>query len=466
LSGITVLGYGVGNFAFAFLGLVVAVNLQFFYTDYVGLGAGLVAWSLLFARMFDAVTDPIIGWVSDHTNSRLGRRRPWILVASIPLAFAFYYLFTPPSVGDPATHQSYLLFYMMTLYITLYFVWTVGAVPYASLGAELTDDYHERVKVIAVRETCGLVGLLAATILPAYLIYRFGGREGYSLMGGILGAGSATFLFISGVVSRERVEFSGRTAINPYAGWIATFRNDYFRRLLLAFLFSAVAGAVPATLVIYIAVYIIGTPEWWSQSIPGWMPTWSYYLLLYFFSGICALPVWNRVSRRLGKRNTWAIAIFIATCTSAGCWWLKDGSVGYFSLLLVFGGISFGNYLALPPSMVADIIDFDEATTGRRREGSYFSIWTFVTKLGAALTGFAALQVLEHVGYKPGVAQTVEVKTWMLWMYSWFPALLYLLSFVSLFRFDISADDLAATQARIGRAATTPLEALAEHPGA
>lgn len=452
LSGATILGYAVGNFAFAFLGLVVAVNLQFFYTDYVGLGAGLVAWSLLFARMFDAITDPLIGWLSDHTNTSIGRRRPWIIGAAVPLAFAFYWLFTPPSVADPAQSQGLLLFYMLALYITVYFVWTIGAVPYYSLGAELTDDYHERVKVIAVREICALVGLLTATVLPAYLIYRFGGREGYSLMGGFLGAGAALFLLTSGLASRERAAFRGRPTMKPYAGWIATFENQHFRRLLVAFFCSAVAGAIPATLVIYVSVYIIGTPQWWTDSIPGWMPTWSYYLLVYFVSGICALPLWNQLSHVWGKRNTWAAAILLATLTSAGCWWLEEGSVGYFSVLLVFGGISFGNYLALPASMVADIIDYDEASTGRRREGSYFAIWAFVTKLGAAVTGFVALQVLEQVGYQPGVAQTETVKVWMLWMYSWFPALLYLASFATLFRFDFTATDLAATQAKIGRA--------------
>lgn len=452
LPGRVILGYGVGNFAFAFLGLVVTVNLQFFYTDYVGLGAGLVAWSLLFARLFDAVTDPLIGWVSDHTNTRIGRRRPWIIASSIPLAFAFYFLFSPPVVADPAQSQTYLLFYMLALYILVYFVWTIGAVPYYSLGAELTDDYHERVKVIAVREMCALIGLLLATVIPAYLIYKFGGREGYSLMGGILGAGAALFLLISGLVSRERIEFRGREAMGPYKGWITTFRNEHFRKLLVAFFCSAVAGAVPATLVIYVSVYIIGTPAWWTETMPGWMPTWSYYLLLYFTSAICALPFWNRAALWWGKRNTWAAAISLATVSSAACWWLQEGSVGYFSILLVLGGISFGNYLTLPPSMVADIIDYDEVSTGRRREGSYFAIWAFVTKLGAAVTGFTALQVLEHVGYAPGVAQTETVKTWMLWMYSWFPALLYLCSFIALFRFNFSAKDLSDAQAKIGRA--------------
>jgi GPH family glycoside/pentoside/hexuronide:cation symporter len=159
-----VVGYGLGNFAFSLLGLVVAVNLQYFYTDYVGLSAGLVAWSLLFARMFDAITDPLMGWVSDHTNTRLGRRRPWIVGAAIPLAIAFYYLFTPPQVAEPAAAQTSLLMYLLALYVTTYFIWTVGAVPYYSLGAELSDDYHERVVVISTREGLGLIGLLVATI--------------------------------------------------------------------------------------------------------------------------------------------------------------------------------------------------------------------------------------------------------------------------------------------------------------
>lgn len=447
----SVLGYGAGNFAFALLGLVVAVNLQFFYTDYVGLSAGLVSWSLLLARIFDAVTDPVIGYASDRTHTSIGRRRPYFIAAALPLGVAFYYLFTPPVVGDPSEHQGLLLAYMLSLYILTYLIWTIGAIPYFSLGAELTDDYDERVRVIAVREAWALLGLLFATVLPAYLIHVYGGRDGYSFMGAILGAGTAVFLLIAGVVSKERPEFQRRPTMSPYAGWIETLRNPHFRRLLLAFTASGIAGAVPAVLVIYISVYVIGTPEWWASAIPGWLPTWSYYLLIYFGCGALSLPLWNRVSARFGKRTTWGMAVVIATLTSAACFWLDEGSVGYFSLILVFGGMSFGNYLSLPPSIVADVIDYDEVQTGRRREGSYFAVWAFATKLGNAITGFAALQVLEHVGYVPGVPQTAAVKTWMVWMYSWFPAVFYLLSGLALLRFQFTRADLDEAQRRVGR---------------
>ena len=443
-----VLGYGAGNFAFSLLGLVVAVNLQFFYTDYVGLSAGLVSWSLLFARLFDAFVDPLMGWISDRTHTRWGRRRPWMLAAALPLGVAFWLLFAPPAWEDPAR----LFAYLVAVYTGTFVLWTLGAIPYYSLGAELTDDYHERTQVIAVREAWGLAGLLCATILPAYLIHLSGGREGYAQMGAILGGATALFLFAAGVVSRERPEFQGRPALNPYAGVVETLRNPHFRPLLAAFTLSAIAGAVPATLVIYVAVYIIGTPAWWSASVPEWLPTWSYYLLLYFASAVLALPLWSRVAAVRGKKGTWSLAIALATVTSAACFWLEDGSVGLFSVILVFGGASFGNYLALPPSMVADLIDHDEATTGMRREGAYFALWSFATKAGNAITGFAALQVLERVGYLPGQPQSETVKLWMLWMYSWFPALFYGLSAIALARFRFGRRDLLLAQERVGRA--------------
>jgi glycoside/pentoside/hexuronide:cation symporter, GPH family len=444
----TVLGYGAGNFAFSLLGLVVAVNLQFFYTDYVGLSAGLVSWSLLFARLFDAFVDPVRGWLSDRPSSSIGRRRPWMLGAAVPLGIAFWLLFAPPAWDD----QTRLFVYLVAIYTLTFVLWTFGAIPYYSLGAELTDDYHERTQVIAVREGWGLAGLLCATILPAYLIHLSGGRDGYAQMGAILGAATALFLIVAGVASRERPEFQGRPALNPYAGVLETLRNAHFRPLLAAFALSAIAGAVPATLVIYVAVYIIGTPEWWTNSVPDWLPTWSYYLLLYFASAVLSLPLWSRVAARRGKKATWSFAIALATVTSAACFWLDDGSIGLFSVILVFGGASFGNYLALPPSMVADLIDYDEATTGLRREGAYFALWSFATKAGNAITGFAALQVLEHVGYVPGEPQSATVKIWMLWMYSWFPALFYLLSGVLLRGFRFDQRDLHAAQERVGRA--------------
>jgi Na+/melibiose symporter-like transporter len=447
-----VLGYGAGNFAFSLLGLVVAVNLQFFYTDYVGLSAGLVSWALLFARLFDAFVDPWMGWLSDRTTTPIGRRRPFMLGAALPLGVLFYLLFAPPASAEPAREQLQLLGYLVVTYTGTFLLWTVGAIPYYSLGAELTDDYHERTRVIALREGWGLAGLLCATILPAYLIHLRGGRAGYAAMGAILGAATAAFLAFAGLVSRERPEFQGRPAMNPYAGILRTLRDHHFAPLLLAFTFSAIAGAVPATLVIYVAVYIIGTPSWWADSIPEWLPTWSYYLLLYFACAVLSLPLWSRMAARRGKRATWGAAIALAVATSAACFWLRDGSIGLFSVILVLGGASFGNYLALPPSMVADLIDRDEASTGLRREGSYFAVWSFATKAGNAITGFAALQVLEHVGYAPGVPQTPTVKLWMLWMYSWFPALFYLLSGVALRSFRFSREDLAAAQREVGRA--------------
>ncbi len=444
-------GYGSGNFALALLGLVVAVNLQFFYTDYAGLSAGLVAWSLLLARLFDAFTDPVMGYVSDGTNTRWGRRRPYFLGAAIPLALSFYFLFSPPAFDNPEDHQGLLWGYMLAWYVATYFVWTIASVPYFSLGAELTDDYQERVKVIAVREVCTLVGLLVATVLPAFLIYHFGGRKGYSYMAAILGVGLAAFLILAGITTRERKEFQGRPTMGPYAGWLQTMRNPHFRSLLWAFVFSAIGSAIPGVLVMFISTYIVGTPDWWYEIAPSWLTPWSYYLLIYFLCGMFALPLWNWMSHVLGKRTTWAVALFISAAGSMGCAFLAEGTVTYMAVLFAILGAAYSNNVTLPPSMVADVIDWDEAETGKRREGSYFAIWAFATKFCVAIAAFTSLQVMDRVGYLPGVEQTALVKKWLLIMYSWFPAGFYFLAGIALFFFKFSRADLDEVQRSVGR---------------
>lgn len=444
-------GYGAGNLGLSMLGLVIAVNLQFFYTDYVGLAAGYAGLSLLVAKLFDAATDPLMGYLSDRTNTRWGRRRPYFVGAAIPLGVAFFFLFSPPQFDDPANHQFQLWLYMLGLYVATYFVWTIAAIPYGSLGAELTDDYDERVKVYAVREVCALTGLLAATFLPGFLIYFYGGRTGYSIMAAILGLVAAGFLIFAGFATKEREEFQGRKPMSPYKAWVNTFQNPHFRKLLLAFIFSSIAAAVPAILIIYIATYIVGMPDWWQENVPGWLPTWSFYLLVYFGGGIVALPFWNRLSKRVGKRNSWTIAIAISAAGSAGCALLGDGTVLLYTVLMAILGAAYSNYMALPSSIVADLIDWDESQTGRRREGSYFAIIAFVLKTCAALTGFTCLMILQRVGYNPGVPQTEFVKTWMLGLYSWFPAAFYSISALMLLRFRFSRADLYLVQQKLGR---------------
>ena len=177
----SILAYGAGNFAFSLLGLVVAVNLQFFYTDYVGLSAGLVAWSLLFARRLRRVRRSADGLASRTARARAsggaGRRssaRRCRSASRSTVSSRRRELRSRRGSGaarlpDAALHRHLLL-------------WTVGAIPYYSLGAELTDDYHERTRVIAVREALGTRAVCScATILPAYLIDLCGGRDGYSV---------------------------------------------------------------------------------------------------------------------------------------------------------------------------------------------------------------------------------------------------------------------------------------------
>ncbi len=122
----------------------------------------------------------------------------------------------------------------------------------------------------------------------------------------------------------------------------------------------------------------------------------------------------------------------------------------YCTMLAILGA-AFGNYMVLPSSIVADIIDWDEAETQQRREGSYFAIWAFSLKCCAAVTGFVAMALLDWAGYAPGQQQTEVVRSWLLGMYSWFPATFYALSALLLLRFDFTQDDLREVHRKLGR---------------
>ena len=328
----TTLAYGAGNFAFALLGLVVAVNLQFFYTDYVGLSAGLVSWSLLFARVFDSFVDPVMAYVSDRTRARLGRRRPYILGAALPLGVAFYYLFTPPGVRRS------------------------GGAPGAAAalhGRALHDDVRDlddrRDPLLQPRRRAdrrlprahardrGARGLLPRRACwwrrscPAYLIDVYGGRAGYSFMGAILGPRHRRSRSSSRAPSWASAPSSARSRRRsaPTPAGSRRCANPHFRRLLLAFVLSAIAGAVPATLVIYVSVYVIGTPDWWARVDPR-LAADLVVLPARLLPGGRALAA--ALERRARAASASARPGASRSCsrplTSAGCWWLAEGSIG------------------------------------------------------------------------------------------------------------------------------------------
>src|SRR5262245_31661222 len=228
------------SFAGAAMAIPLAIHLTIFYSDTVLVPLGWIALAKAISRAFDAMTDPVMGWISDRTRSRWGRRRPYMALGAPIAALAFVALFSPPERLTPAAAGTWLF----GCYVLYYLFHTVYFIPHYGLGPELTQDYHERSRLYGLSESFTVAGTLIAALLPTVLIARFGHRGGYFAFAAIFGV-LLTGLYWNLVARvRERPEFSARAANPLVPGVRRVMRNRVFRILLAVYVAGAITGAI------------------------------------------------------------------------------------------------------------------------------------------------------------------------------------------------------------------------------
>lgn len=391
--------YGAPSFASAALAIPIGIHLTIFYSDTVLVPLGFIAIVKALARALDAITDPMMGWVSDRTRSRWGRRRPWIAVGAPLAAVAFYAMFTPPE----AFNTMHAAMWFAVTY-TLYYVFhTVYIIPHYGLGPELTLDYNERSTLFGFREGFVVFGTLIAAILPPILIANLGGeRAGYSAFAILFGA-LLTILYLNLVVQvKERPDFANRESNPLVPGVRRVLRNRAFRVLLAVYLTGSITGAIPGLMMPYYTKYVL------QPDNPGvWL---AIFLATYFGAGFVFLPVWVWAAKRFEKKPVW-LASFVPGVTASLClFFLGKGDLVETLIILVWAGAAFGAGLFLAPAMQADVIDYDELHTGKRREAQYGALWSIMSKFMVIPSMSMPLAILATVGYVPNVEQTDTVQ--------------------------------------------------------
>jgi Na+/melibiose symporter-like transporter len=381
LSTAVLAAYGAPAAAFAMLLLPPYVFLPAFYTQTLGLPLAAVGYVILASRLFDALTDPLIGLLSDRTPGRFGRRKPW-MAAGAPIALvAVVVLFAPPVA--PSLAQFAIGIFALTL------GWTMLMLPYAAWGAELSGDYHERTRIAGVREGVGLVGTLIAASLPALL--SAAGEPDPRVHMAALGVAivalmvpSVAWLLLA--VPEPPPLAVGRAGLR--SGMAALRANAPFRRLILAYLINALANGLPATLFVLFVAHVIGDSQAYAP-----------LLLAYFIAGLAAIPFWSALARRIGKHRTWgwsmigACAVFAFTPFVVG-----EGDIEAFLVISILSGIAVGADLVLPAAIQADVVDIDTAASGEQRTGLFFALWGIATKLAFALAALS-LPLLSAAGF-------------------------------------------------------------------
>jgi Na+/melibiose symporter-like transporter len=387
--------------------------------DIAALGA---AWIVI--RLFDAVSDPAIGWLSDRTPGRLGRRRVW-LAASVPLVcLATWQAFVPPE-GAGLSHAVLWLF-LLTL------GWTMAQTPYTAWGAELAKDYAARARVTGWREGFVLVGTVVATLL-----YVLGGEGGAGLEAVALAVVVLLPLLVALAVWRTPdpgPEHKGHLSV--LEGWRAIRANRPFARLLGAWFVNGAANGLPVTLFLFFVEHRLGAPE-----ATGWL------LMLYFAAAIGGIPVWTWAAGRFSKHRTWSVAMLYACAIFAAALFLGEGDVAAFAVITVLTGLALGADLALPPAMQADVVELDTIRTGAARAGLFFAIWQVATKAAVALSSGLALILLGQAGFSAGTPNDATALWALAGLYAGAPILLKLGAVALMWSFPL--DQAALRAARV-----------------
>ncbi|MGD9100519.1 MAG: MFS transporter [Anaerolineae bacterium] len=391
----TKLIYGVGDVGNAVVNSAIGFFLLAFYTDAAFIAAGLASTALWVAKLWDAVNDPLFGWLSDRTTSRFGKRRVYMIFGALPLAVSVMLLwFVPGGLSDAAIFV-WIVFTFM-LFDTL---WTLTNVPYYALTAELTEDYDERASLTAFRMVLGVPAYVVGAALTPVIVGLFAvERSGYGAVGvayGLLAAG-ALWVAAAGIKEREVIAES-KSETPPWRAFLATFKNRPFVRLIAAYLLANTAFALIRTLLYYYLTYQLDMED----QVPLVM------FLLLAFVGLFLFP-WKMLSDRWSKGPAYALGLAIGGGAVALTFVLPHEPTAWVYLIAVVAGIGFSANWVFPWAMVPDVVDYDRLETGEYRGGMYYGVWGLALKISEALGLAASGWVLQLYGYEANVEQTAH----------------------------------------------------------
>jgi glycoside/pentoside/hexuronide:cation symporter, GPH family len=388
-------GFGVcdlgGNLFFTAMGFWTLNYL----TDTAALSAALAGIAVMIGKFWDAIVDPFIGYLSDRTRTRFGRRRPFILFASVPMGLLAWYFFSNPHIEN----QIVLAIWATVALCALNTAYSLVSIPYSALTPELTKDYNERTSLNGYRFTFAIAGTIlgAAIVLP--IVGAFPTKsEGFSAAGFAIGAILAVTALVTFFSVREPKTHEAPQAGGFLRTYASVFKNRAYVVILCAFALNIVAINFLQGILVYYLKYVYRAES---------MTTFALVILLAIAMGV--IPASVPLARRLGKRLTYQIGLAVLALSCLAVFFLGEAlGLTFFLATMSVTGIGLGLTFVAPWSMLPDAVEWDAVTTGNRKEGSYYGMWTFVTQCGQALSIGIMGYSLGLAGYVPDVAQTAQ----------------------------------------------------------
>ena len=421
ITGIDRLAYGTGFLAESLSKQTAQQMVSPFYNLCLGVNPTVLGLMLAAARLYESASDLLVGHLSDNARFRWGRRRPYMAVGTVCLAVFFVLLWLPSAGWSLAAIVAYFLL-ASVFYGTAH---SVFSVPLASLGFELTPDYHERTRLMAVRS-------LLMPLASIFSVWAFALAQWPVFGGAVAGtrwvaAGIAVATLACGFwpVLALRERNLAQTAAQPHVSLRASLRSCARSRpnlLLCGAVFWLLIGAITAeSLRLYVCIYYVCGGDMKAGAILTGLLGTAYQVV-----SLIVVPFITRWSIRVGKGRALEHCLALGAAGAALQWWCYDPRIPYLALVPnVVTGAGLAGMWLLSPSMLADICDHDALASGVRREGMFAAVWSWTLKIAVMLAALAGGIILDLSGFdmRQGAVQSPEALWRLRCVFSWLPVL-------------------------------------------
>lgn len=380
----TKLGYGLGDFGANMVFQSVVLFLMFYLTDVFLITASAAGTIFLIAKIWDAVSDPMMGYISDKTKSRWGQKRPYLLFGAVPLGICMALLFYTPSISSEAK-----IWYALIMFLLVCTAYTVVNIPYGALTANLTHDSKERSRLTGYRMFFAVVGTLFVAGATKPLVGLFADPvSGWRFVGILYGSLATLFTLITFISVQERVQHSEteQYRLKDVATTLSVNRPFIF--LSIGVFMHLCAIGVLASMVNYLFKY--------NFSKEDFIPV---AFLCMFATAALAIPLWVFISNKIGKKHAFNIGMGLLAVILIILYFVKDFNFVFFTVLFVSAGVSVSTVFFSPWAMIPDTVEYSQWKTGLRREGVIYGFFYFSQKLAAACAGFITGVGLTLCGY-------------------------------------------------------------------
>lgn len=440
--------FGLGMLANQMFPAALAILMVILVQD---LGFPPHLWGILFflPRVFDAITDPIMGFISDNTRSKWGRRRHYVFVGAIVMGISFIMMWQLYRDNSLSYNFTYFLSWSIIFHIGL----TLFSVPYVAMGYEMSDDFHERTNIMAVAQW---IGQWAWVIAPWFWVILYdqnwfpSADEGTREVAIWIGISCMLLAMIPAIFIKSRSTLNdtnlvplslgniGNSLWEIFLGFKEAFLNKPFRKLCIATFFIYNSFNTIAAFSFFIIVYYMFNGDAGSAGI--W-PT-LHGSVAALSTTFIVIPIITAMSKRLGKKRTFMISQFISMIGYAMFWFLFiPGKPYMFLIALPFFSFGIGSLFTLMMSMTADICDLDELNTGKRREGIFGAIYWWMVKFGFAIAGLLSGLIMAYVGFTPDAATQPEgAITGLRVFYSGFPVIGTIIAMIAMRNYSLTEE--------------------------